>query len=90
VKAGSLPVAVSTRLRQSLDSFERAFAEEAEADRARAEALRRQAVVRAEQRQRERRHKRGSLRFVALVIVLLATAVGVTVAMFQALFLVMG
>jgi hypothetical protein len=81
---------VSTRLRQSLDSFERAFAEEAEADRLRAEELRHQALVRAQQRRREKRHKHGSLRFVALIIVLLATAVGVTVAMFQALFLVMG
>jgi hypothetical protein len=81
---------VPTRLRQSLDSFERAFVEEARADRARAEALRRQAVVRAEQRNREKRHKRGSLRFVALIVVLLATAVGVTLAMFQVLFLVMG
>jgi hypothetical protein len=81
---------VSTRLGQSLDSFERAFAEQAEADRQRAEALRRQALVRTEQREREKRHKRGSLRFVALVLVLLATAVGVTIAMFQALFLVMG
>ena len=43
-----------------------------------------------ETRHRERRHKHGSLRFVLLIVVLLATAVGVTLAMFQALFLVVG
>jgi anti-sigma-K factor RskA len=81
---------VSTRLKQDLDSFERAFAEQAVADRVRAERLRREAIVRTETRHRERRHKHGSLRFVLIIVVLLATAVGVTLAMFQALFLVMG
>ena len=37
-----------------------------------------------------RSHKAGSTRFVLLVLVLLATAVLVTVAMFRALYIVMG
>ena len=41
-------------------------------------------------RHRERRHKRGSMRFGLLVLILLATAVLVTVAMFQTLYFVMG
>jgi hypothetical protein len=81
---------VAARLQQTLDSFERAFEQEAEADRARAERLRREALTRTQQRHRERRHRRGTLRFVALVLVLVGTAVGVTLAMFQLLFLVMG
>jgi hypothetical protein len=38
----------------------------------------------------ERQHKRGSWRFAALVLTLIATAVGVTVAMFETLYLVLG
>jgi hypothetical protein len=81
---------VAARLQQTLDSFERAFEQEAEADRARAERLRREALARTEQRHRDRRHRDGSVRFIALVLVLVATAVGVTLGMFQLLFLVMG
>jgi hypothetical protein len=81
---------VAARLQQTLDTFERAFEQEAEAERVRAERLRREAVARTEQRHRERRHRHGSLRFFALVLVLIATAVGVTLGMFQLLFLVMG
>jgi hypothetical protein len=81
---------VPARLQQTLDTFERAFEQEAEAERLRAERLRREALARTEQRHRERRHRHGSLRFIALVLVLIATAVGVTLGMFQLLFLVMG
>ena len=77
-------------MRQSLHSLERAFVEEAEADRLRRERAFREAEVRLHQRQRERAHKQGSLRFVLLVLMLLGTAVLVTIAMFQTLFLVMG
>jgi hypothetical protein len=38
----------------------------------------------------ERVHKRGSMRFGLLVLVLIATAVLVTVAMFETLYAVMG
>ena len=83
-------MAAPQRMRQSLHSLERAFVEEAEADRLRREQAFREAEQRLNQRQRERAHKRGSLRFVLLCLVLLGTAVLVTIAMFQTLYLVMG
>jgi hypothetical protein len=78
------------KMRQSLAQFERAFVEEAEADRERRERLYRVAHQRALARHRERAHKLGSVRFGLLFLILLGTAVLVTVAMFQALYLVMG
>jgi diguanylate cyclase (GGDEF)-like protein len=78
------------KMRQSFAQFERAFTEDMQADRQRREQLRRDAALRSRQRQLERTHKRGTLRFVVLVLTLIATAVLVTVAMFQALYLVMG
>ncbi len=81
---------MATRMRQSLDEFERAFAEETHVDRVRRESLRRKAVLRARQRNLERVHKRGTFRFIALVLMLIATAVIVTIAMFQTLYIVMG
>ncbi len=81
---------MATRMRQSLDEFERAFAEETHVDRVRRESLRRGAVMRARQRNLERVHKRGTARFVVLVLMLIATAVIVTIAMFQTLYVVMG
>ena len=78
------------RMRQSLNQLERAFHEESVADRERRESLRRQAAQRSRQRQIERVHKRGSMRFGLLVLVLVATAVLVTVAMFETLYVVMG
>lgn len=81
---------MATRMRQSLAEFERAFHEETRDDRIRRESLRRKAVMRSQQRRLERTHKRGTARFVVLVLVLVATAVIVTVAMFQTLYIVMG
>jgi membrane glycosyltransferase len=78
------------KMRQSFAQFEEAFLEESQADAARRERLRRQAAVRSRDRQLERVHKRGTWRFFMLVLVLLATAVLVTVAMFQVLYIVMG
>ena len=83
-------MAAQQRMRQSLHSLERAFVEEAEADRLRRERAFREAELRLHKRHRERVHKQGSLRFVLLVLMLLGTAVLVTIAMFQTLFLVMG
>jgi membrane glycosyltransferase len=77
-------------MRQSLDEFERAFHDETHEDRVRRESLRRQAVLRARQRNLEKVHKRGTWRFILLVLTLIATAVVVTVAMFQTLYVVMG
>jgi hypothetical protein len=77
-------------MRQSLDEFERAFAEQTYIDRVRRESLRRKAVMRSRQRNLERVHKRGTARFIVLVLMLIATAVVVTIAMFQTLYIVMG
>jgi hypothetical protein len=81
---------VAQRLRQSSAAFEEAFAEQMEAERHRAEQVRRRALQRARQRRRERVQRHGTARFVTLVLMLVATAVLVTVGMFQLLFLVMG
>ncbi len=81
---------MATKMRQTLDDFERAFVEETHSDRARRESLRRKAVLRSRQRVIERQHKRGTARFIVLVLALIATAVVVTIAMFQTLYVVMG
>ena len=75
---------------QSLAQLERAFVEEVQLERTRREQLRRSAAVRSRQRRFERAQKRGSVRFTVLVLVLIATAVVVTVAMFETLYYVMG
>jgi hypothetical protein len=77
-------------MRESLAQFEEAFVEEIHADRERRDALQRQIATRARQRHITRTHKRGSMRFGLLVLVLVATAVLVTVAMFETLYIVMG
>jgi hypothetical protein len=46
--------------------------------------------MRSRRRHLEREHKAGSMRFALLVLTLIATAVIVTVVMFQTLYLVMG
>ena len=81
---------MATRMRQSLDEFERAFHEETHDDRVRRESLRRKAIMRSQQRRIERTHKRGTARSIVLVLALIATAVIVTIAMFQTLYIVMG
>jgi hypothetical protein len=78
------------RMRQSFAQFEEAFLEESQADTARRERLRREAAYRSRDRQLQRVHRSGTLRFMMLVFALIATAVLVTVAMFQALYIVMG
>jgi hypothetical protein len=78
------------RMRQSIAQLERAFVEEIELDRTRRENLRRTASQRSRVRRVQRRQQRGSLRFFLLVLSLIATAVLVTVAMFETLYYVMG
>jgi hypothetical protein len=78
------------RMRQSLAELEEAFVEDAWVDRARAEEAVRQTNLRQRARHVERMHKHGTMRFCILVLVLIATAVLVTVAMFETLFYVMG
>ena len=75
---------------QSIDEIEQAFVEESEEDRDRRERLYQHAEKRARRRHAERTHKRGSLRFALVFLTLIATAVLVTVLMFQALYWVMG
>jgi hypothetical protein len=78
------------RMRQSLAQLERAFVDEVEQDRDKAERLRRDSELRARKRQLEKSHKRGSMRFGVLMLILIGTAVLVTVAMFETLYYVMG
>jgi hypothetical protein len=78
------------RMRQSLAQFEEAFLEEAEASVVRRERLRRQAARRSRTRRYERIQKQGTLRFVGLAVAILATSLLVTVAMFEALALLVG
>jgi len=78
------------RMRRSLDELEEAFAEESVEDRERRDALQRRVSRRSKQRHLERVHKHGSMRFMLVLLVLVATAVIVTVAMFETLYYVMG
>jgi membrane glycosyltransferase len=78
------------RMHQNLAEIEEAFVEEIEEDRERRERLARRAELRSRQRHIERTQKHGSMRFALLVLTLIATAVVVTIAMFQTLYYVMG
>jgi hypothetical protein len=77
-------------MRQSIADWERAFVKEATLDRRRRDSLRRTTEQRAFKREVQRRHKRGSVRFVLLVLALILTAVVVTVVMFRTLYLLLG
>ncbi len=78
------------RMRQSLTELEREFARETSIERRRRASLRRTTEQRALKRAMERRHKRGSVRFVLLVLALMLTAAAVTVVMFRTLYLLLG
>ena len=73
------------RMRQSLAQLERAFHEESAEDRARRERLRLEATERSRARRKHRVERRGTVRFIGLVLSILATTVIVTVVMFQTL-----
>jgi membrane glycosyltransferase len=77
------------KMRQSLAQMERAFHYEAELDQQRREHLRRTAEVRTRKRKRERERKRSSLRFYALTLSLIITAVVVTAVMHGTLYLLL-
>jgi len=77
-------------MRQSLADLEQAFVEEITQDRDRRDSLRRTTEQRAHKREVEKRHKRGSVRFLMLVLTLILTAVVVTVVMFRTLYLLLG
>jgi hypothetical protein len=78
------------KMRQSLAEWERAFVKEISLDRHRRASLRHTAEQRTLKREVHRRQKRGSVRFVLLVLTLVMTAVVVTVAMFRTLYLLLG
>ena len=78
------------RMRQSIGELEKAFAKEISLERRRRASLRRTTEQRALKREVDRRHKRGSVRFVLLVLALVATAAIVTVVMFRVLYLLLG
>jgi hypothetical protein len=78
------------KMRQSLADWEQAFVKEISLERHRRASLKRTAEQRTLKRQVERRHKRGSMRFVVLVLTLILTAVIVTVVMFRTLYLLLG
>ena len=77
-------------MRQNLADLESAFVDSIHKEREEAARKRAQAVARTRRRETERRHKQGTMRFWLLVLTLVGTAVLVTVAMFQALYYVMG
>ncbi|HUB36205.1 MAG TPA: hypothetical protein VL972_05225 [Solirubrobacteraceae bacterium] len=78
------------KMRQSLAELEQAFEQEISVDRHRRESLRRTTEQRAFRRALDRKHRQGSMRFVVLVLALIATAAIVTVAMFWTLYLLLG
>ena len=78
------------KMRQSLAQLEQEFRYEAELDARRREHLYRHVRVRARKRTREREQKRRSKRFYLLAFSLIATAVIVTVAMFETLYYLLG
>ncbi len=81
---------MAMKMRQSLAQLEQEFRHEMQRDRSRRENLRRNAVHRSRKRTHERELKRSSIRFWLLVLSLIATAVIVTVAMFETLYYLLG
>jgi hypothetical protein len=81
---------MAMKMRQSLAELEQEFRQEMQLDRSRSQLLRRRAISRSRKRWREREKKRSSMRFWLLVISLIATAVGVTIAMFETLYYLLG
>ena len=81
---------MAMKMRQSLAQLEQEFRHETQLDRSRRETLRRHAARRSRLRTHARRRKRSSLRYWMLVLSLIATAVIVTVAMFETLYYLLG
>jgi hypothetical protein len=77
---------MAMKMRQSLAQLEQEFRHETQLDRSRRETLRRHAIRRSRVRTHERRKKAGSMRYWVLVLSLVATAVIVTVVMFESLY----
>lgn len=80
---------MAMKMRQSLAQLEQQFRHETQLDRSRRESLRRQAVRRSRRRTHQRQQKRSSIRYWLLVLSLIATALIVTAAMFESLYLLL-
>jgi hypothetical protein len=80
---------MAMKMRQSLAQLEQQFRHETQLDRNRRERLRSQAVRRSRVRTHERARKRSSMRYWVLVLTLIATALIVTAAMFETLYLLL-
>jgi hypothetical protein len=77
---------MAMKMRQSLAQFEREFLYATQRDRHRSAHLQRDVVVRSRKRSYERNQKRSSIHFWVLALSLVATAIGVTAAMFASLY----
>jgi hypothetical protein len=77
------------KMRQSLSQFEAAFREEQIEERERRERLRSAAADRSRARRVHRTSRNGTFRYIVLVLTMIATAVIVTIAMFQTLSLLL-
>ena len=77
-------------MQQSIAEFEEAFREEAVQSVVRRERLRKESAERARRRRYERAERAGTMRFIGLAAAIVATAVLVTIAMFEALALLVG
>jgi membrane glycosyltransferase len=82
--------AMAMKMRQSLAQLEQQFRHEAQLDRTRRESLRRRAALRSRKRTHARQKKRSSMRYWVLILSLIATAVIVTIAMFETLYYLLG
>jgi len=78
------------RMRQSVNQFEAAFEQQKILEQRRREQLRNRAVARSRHRRVSRSQQQGKVRFSVLAVCLTVTVVVVTLAMFEALLLVMG
>jgi hypothetical protein len=81
---------MSLKMRQSLDDFEQALVAEVYADRRRQDAAIKRTEQRARTRQVQKSKRHGNVRFMLLVLAMIATAIIVTIVMFRTLYIVMG
>ncbi|HUA12663.1 MAG TPA: hypothetical protein VMA83_11755 [Solirubrobacteraceae bacterium] len=77
------------KMRRSLAELEQEFARETELDRDRRSSLIRASEQRSARRGVDKRNRHGRLRFFALLVTLLLTAVLVTAVMFETLYLLL-
>ncbi|MBO9531660.1 MAG: hypothetical protein J7513_01650 [Solirubrobacteraceae bacterium] len=81
---------MAVRMEQSLSEFEQAFADQIKAERQAAVRVHHKVAHRSKQRELDEINRRGTVRFIGLVTMLILTAVIVTMVMFKALYLILG